>query len=335
MSNKELLGKKILFLAPAFFNYEIEIKKKMEELGAVVYFFDERSVKRPFCRAFLGIAPGIFDAHSRKYYDAIIESVKDVEFDYIFVIKSEMIPEKTLKKFKEYFPNACMCLYLYDSIKHIPGVENKIPYYDFVSTFDRIDCIENSNLHFLPLFYTDAYRNTDTVKEYKYDLAFCGTIHTDRYAILKQIMKQAEDEGWRFYKFFYLQAKFAYYLFKITKKEFWDATPSVFDFEKKSGKELANEQSLSKAIIDIETPDQKGLTMRTIEMIGLKKKLITTNKDVMNYDFYNSQNICVLSRSNPVIPKDFFESEYQPISSEIYDKYYIGSWVLDVLNLKQ
>ena len=33
-------------------------------------------------------------------------------------------------------------------------------------------------------------------------------------------------------------------------------------------------------------------------MIGLKKKLITTNKDIVNYDFYNSNNIMVVDRAN-------------------------------------
>lgn len=329
-----LQGKNILFLAPAFFNYEFEIKRKMEEMGASVFFYDERSVKRPIWRAFLGYAPWIFDLHSTRYYNKIIDCIKDVDLDYILVIKSEMIPERILMKLKECFPKAYMCLYLYDSIKHIPGVEKKIPYYDFVSTFDRLDSIGKSNIYFRPLFFTDAFRNQKPKGEYKYDLAFCGTIHSDRYAVLKQINAQAEKEHWRFYKFFYLQAKFAFYLFKLLKREFRDADLSQFDFEKKSGKELAEAQSMSKAIIDIETPEQIGLTMRTIEMVGLKKKLITTNQDIINYDFYNPKNICVISRSTPLISREFLESEYQDIPVEIYEKYYLNTWVREVLNIK-
>ena len=40
-------------------------------------------------------------------------------------------------------------------------------------------------------------------------------------------------------------------------------------------------------ILDIAHPHQKGLSFRPYEAMGLRKKLITTNKDITNYDFYN------------------------------------------------
>ena len=88
---------------------------------------------------------------------------------------------------------------------------------------------------------------------------------------------------------------------------------------------------LTKVIVDIQSPLQTGLTMRTLEMVGLKKKLITTNIDIVNYDFYNPNNIMVISRDNPKLDKRFFESDYVDIPSEIYQKYSITSWILDIL----
>lgn len=78
---------------------------------------------------------------------------------------------------------------------------------------------------------------------------------------------------------------------------------------------------------------QRGLTMRNIEMIGLKKKLVTTNKDIIHYDFYNPQNICIIDRSNPIIPDSFIKLPYLDIPQEIYQLYYIESWIRDVLSL--
>ena len=51
-----LKGKKILFFAPAFFNYEEIIKDKMVEMGATAYLYDERSVKSAFFRHFSACA---------------------------------------------------------------------------------------------------------------------------------------------------------------------------------------------------------------------------------------------------------------------------------------
>ena len=42
----------------------------------------------------------------------------------------------------------------------------------------------------------------------------------------------------------------------------------------------------SKCVLDSAQANQNGLTIRVIEMLGAKKKIITTNEDVVNYDFY-------------------------------------------------
>ena len=39
-------------------------------------------------------------------------------------------------------------------------------------------------------------------------------------------------------------------------------------------------------VLDSAQDGQLGLTIRVLEAIGAKKKIITTNEDVINYDFY-------------------------------------------------
>jgi hypothetical protein len=84
---------------------------------------------------------------------------------------------------------------------------------------------------------------------------------------------------------------------KINRKDFC--------YEPKPSSELSEILQASRIIIDIQHPKQTGLTMRTIEMLGLKKKLITTNKDVVDYDFYDEKNIFIIDRKNPQISMDF------------------------------
>src|SRR5690606_39098696 len=50
----------------------------------------------------------------------------------------------------------------------------------------------------------------------------------------------------------------------------------------------------SKIVIDIAHANQKGLSMRPFEALGLKRKLITNNTDIKNYDFYNPNNIFII-----------------------------------------
>jgi len=60
--------------------------------------------------------------------------------------------------------------------------------------------------------------------------------------------------------------------------------------------------------------------------LGLHKKLITTNSDIVNYDFYNPQNILVVDEKNPTIPASFFETKYIPIPAAIFNKYTLEGW---------
>ena len=80
---------------------------------------------------------------------------------------------------------------------------------------------------------------------------------------------------------------------------------------------------------------QRGLTMRTIEMIGVGKKLITTNKGIRDYDFYNADNIYVIDRENPVVSEEFWTSSYKEISTEILNRYSIESFVKDIFSVKE
>ncbi len=329
-----LLGKKILFFAPAFFNYEKVIRDKMAEMGATVYLYDERSVKGAFPRALNKIVPTWFNQHSHDYFHNIIKKHKSEMFDFVVVIKSDMMPESTLKEIKSTFNEAKLILYLYDSVADIPGVKKKFKYYDRILTFDREDAI-NLGLVFRPLFFSDDYIPKSNFVEFVYDIAFIGTIHSDRFRILKKIMKQVYEMNKRSYWFFYLQANFMFYWYWMTKKEFKYRDKKLFSVVKKSGIEIAKIVEQTKAIIDIESPDQNGLTMRTIEMIGLKKKLITTNHDIVNYDFYNSNNISVIDREKPIISKDFIKTPYTDVPDDIYWRYHLDSWIMDVLNVNK
>lgn len=329
-TNTIVSGKKILFFAPAFFGYENKIYKALEKMGASVDFFDERSVSSSMEKALLKVNPRLFDSKTEQYYFDILEKVKSNAYDYIFFIKCDMPTEKVLLTYKETFQNAKMCLYMYDSIDNIPNVKKKFKYFDYVSTFDREDSIQEQ-IGFRPLFFCDEYRKELTNKEYEYDLCFIGTIHSDRYKILKEIKKQAEEAGLRVYLYPFLQSKFVYHLYKLTKAEFRDTNITDFRFDKISSEEIAKKVDASNMIIDIQHPKQTGLTMRTIEMIGMNKKIITTNQDIVNYNFYNDNNVQVVDRSSFKIDAEKIATDYVALDEEVYEYYSIYSWVECVL----
>ncbi len=323
-----LTGKKILFFSQYFFGYEKKITEKMKELGAEVSLYDEMSVNTSFERAMLKVSPRIFKGKTEKYYRNIINKEKGVPFDFVLFIDCEMPTMHVLQECRRAFSSAKFCLHMWDSIKNLKGVKGKFEFFDYISSFDREDS-EREHLVFRPLFFSDEYRACDDKENYKYNLSFIGTIHSDRYRIIKKL-KRTTDE---FFIYSYLQSKFIYYFYKMTKKDFRKTNIRDFKFDKIDSKTIADIVRESRGVLDIQHPKQTGLTMRTLEMLGMKKKFVTTNTDIRNYDFFDENNICIIDRVNPVVPDSFYTSNYKDISKDIYERYSIERWLLEVLGV--
>ena len=84
----------------------------------------------------------------------------------------------------------------------------------------------------------------------------------------------------------------------------------------------------AKCIIDINHPNQTGLTMRTIETLGNGKRLITTNHHIKNESFYNEKMILVIDRTNIQIPVEFFLDHNHTLN---IDELEISNWIKKLL----
>lgn len=85
--------------------------------------------------------------------------------------------------------------------------------------------------------------------------------------------------------------------------------------------------SKSKVILDIIPEGQSGLTLRPLESIFLRKKLITSDLSILNYDFYHKQNIFILGKDNILDLKDFANTPYHHIDQSIIEKYDVQLWL--------
>jgi hypothetical protein len=83
----------------------------------------------------------------------------------------------------------------------------------------------------------------------------------------------------------------------------------------------------SKAILDYLSDPSDGLSLRPMESIFHKKKLITNSKLIANYDFYRPQNIFILGRDNLSDLPEFLNSPYEEIDKEIIEKYDFKNWL--------
>lgn len=322
-----LNNKRVLFFYLSTFNYEVEIQRAMEREGAIVDSYNERPTNNILARILIRLNRNLIHNYIDKYYDAVLKETHGKKYDYIFFIKGESISNAIITRLRNVHPEAKIVMYYWDSIANNHNAKGMLKSFDKVLSFDKNDCKE-FGLEFLPLFYIPQYeRIASTTCEQKYDLMFAGTVHSERYEFVNGIVKQIENAGGKCFTWFYFPSKVNYYKLKWDNPKFRSANINDFQFTSMPRETLLGYYAESRIQIDMQHPKQTGLTMRTIETLGAKKKLITTNADVVNYDFFRPGNILVVDRTNPEITKEFIDAPWQDIPEEIYRKYSISFWL--------
>lgn len=320
---KELQGKRVLLFSPKFFDYEKIIKKELENLGAIVDYFDDRPNNDFLTKVFLRLKlKFLIHRKINNYYEQVYSFIHNKAYDYVFVISPETLSYKELKIIKGIQPQAKYLLYMWDSFKNKNSF-NTITLFDKVYSFDYKDANE-FQVNFLPLFYAHEYKLLES-NDFEYDVSFIATAHSDRYHIAKEILSLLGECHTYFY--FYLPSKIMYFIRKYFIKKYRYGSINDFSFLPLVHSEIIDVFKKSRSILDINHPAQDGLTMRTFECLGAKKKLITTNTNVRSYDFYHENNILIIDREKIILDKIFLSLPYMELSPEIYKKYCIEEWL--------
>lgn len=324
-----------LLIAPKFFGYENEIRMGLERLGYVVDFLPDRPFGSSVAKAVFRLAPELVLPLVTSHNLKAIEGFGRTQYNLIFVVKGEGISSKIIRQLRAYNPNAKFVYYTWDNIKNMPSyaVDNLLLYDDAIS-FDALDS-KAYGLRYWPLFFLDGFDETAKKNSVPtIDLSFVGTVHSDRYKIISSIRESFLSSGAVFYVYPYLQAKWLFYAKRVIDKSFREA--DVADF-KYSGlpKEMVQQCfKSSRAILDIEHPNQTGMTMRTFETLGAGKKLVTTNASVVETDFYSSQNVLLIDRKKEIkIPLDFLRGDVAPLPEAIRKKYNLSGWLNNVVGI--
>ncbi|WP_281322428.1 hypothetical protein [Flavobacterium aestivum] len=239
--------------------------------------------------------------------------------DIILTIKGDFIDPENISKFKNYTKKSIA--FFNDSATRCPKILRVIGNFDEVYSFEKEDC-EKYNLKFATNW---IYNSTDPDHQeatIKYQVFNISSIDK-RLPVLSKI---AAD----------LFAKNINYKFIIYDNKNEGKDKNIEYTTKHIPLSVVNDYiSNSAVLLDINRKGQNGLTFRVFESLGLEKKLITTNADVKNYDFYNPNNILIVDEKTPNIPLDFFNNEYEKIPEVILKKYTLDGWINQVFNSPQ
>ncbi|KMQ67169.1 hypothetical protein ACM39_15460 [Chryseobacterium sp. FH2] len=258
---------------------------------------------------------GISNLKHIHYNEIILNEIKDIKsIDTSIYIKADFLSQQTIEAINKKSRKSVFIIS--DSINRYPKTKNILSLFDKVFSFEKKDC-KKYNLSFKTNF---IYKTVDKIPtEYKYKV-FNISSYDKRFPILKKIAEAL-------YK---MKVKSKIIIF--TKKE--NKEPYI-EFSKctLSITEINDFLEQSEIMLDVNRSRQQGLSFRVFESMGLKKKLITTNKDIVTYDFYSPENIFVIEDiDNISIPESFFETPYIEIPKDIFNKYLIDNWVNELID---
>lgn len=250
--------------------------------------------------------------------------------DYDVIIIFDALRDRDVISFiHKVNPSARIIVYYINKFK--PGARNDPDNFKNMPcelwSFDKKDC-EAKKMIFNPFCYDDvfsdpenqiAFSDPENLETELYDAFFIG-VNKNRLSTLYKLKNLLEKYQYR-----------TKILVKTDKHSSYKNIPDeaktlLIDYSIEY-KDVIKFIRQSKCIIEIQCPGQNGLTLRAMESIFFKKKLITDNFDILNYDFYQKENIYLMGHDPEERLETFLLSPFKPVAENIIRQYTWEAWL--------
>ncbi|MBQ2885156.1 MAG: hypothetical protein IJE43_15600 [Alphaproteobacteria bacterium] len=309
---------RILFISNNYFGYYKQIISTLKNRGAIVDWYSD--VPTGVLSRLKAIVTDSLDSTYVQYYENIKKKLSEY-YDYILVIKGDLVPTFFLDYLKSKYNSAQFIMYHWDDIEQFPSVIDRFKYFDRILSYNILDC-EKYNLILRPVFYVPMQ---DINCNKFIDAFIVGSYNSIRGKFIKQFKKLNPEID--LYSHYYINP-----LIFIKEQLDW-TTIHEYKFHKLSYYDMMVFVAKSKACLDVPHSFQQGLTTRSIEALPFQTKIITTNPNIKLYDYYSPVNHCIVDLNNPIIEKDWIEQPYEKVDEGIVMKYTIDYWVDDIFDL--
>ena len=193
--------------------------------------------------------------------------------------------------------------------------------------------IFKSYLPFKPLFFIDSFKKNSSNQVKDIDLCFIATLSPARANMFLWLNDFCKKNKLRLFVYFYIKPYV--WFFNKNKKDEYKAVPqNILHGSGLSLEKVCKLFQRSKVIVDCPSPDQSGLTMRTIESFGANKKIVTTNKTIDSYDFFDSRNHLIFDANSEERLLSFIQNDsYSKPDSILYHKYSLQGWIEEIFSM--
>ena len=325
------MPQKICIISFDHWNYDKHIVDKLNAKGVDAFHikiggFKHKNLRvriaNSFSKIFLGKNPKI-----QKRQEHIIEMLKKNGFqDQILVINPEVISLDYHLKIKEFTKK--YIAYLYDSVSRCPVEHLLEGVFDEIYSFDKEDVKkygfkETTNYNYLE---KQPVNNDLLIKNQALYIASFDN-RLEKVILLKSAFQKINIS----FRFIIVGKKTT--LFKLKKIFSNDILGLELRRKRINQNELKQLYSETKVVLDIVRENQAGLSFRVFEAMAFQKKLVTNNVNIIDYNFYNPNNILVIKNEKYDFDSHFFATKYEPLSEEIYYQYTLDNWVTKIFSI--
>lgn len=237
----------------------------------------------------------------------------------ILVINPELIDYEYHLRIKKYTNK--YIAYLYDSVSRYPIDHLLNGVFDEIFSFDKEDVAKYSFNQISNYIY--SVDNFFKSKIKKIDYFYIGSID-DRIIFLNDFAEILKKQNKSFYFLAVGKKSFVMKLKQFFLNEFENIT---FTNNRLSHEKILKLYGEALYVLDIVRPKQSGISFRVFECMGINTNVVSTNKNLCDYDLINSGKIFIL---NPNIVDYAFKDQY---SEHLIAKYYIKNWVKKVFKI--
>ncbi|MCF7520524.1 hypothetical protein L4G92_00430 [Neisseria sp. ZJ106] len=244
--------------------------------------------------------------------------------DYALLISGDVFGKELIAYLNQTVTHGCVN-YQFDGLKRFPAIYRLISLFKRFYVFDPADLTSDPK-HLLPatnFYFNHTVEPSTTISS---DFYYAGTHHPSRQKIITAFLDYVAQKPYRL-DFNLLAGKL-----KTPRSVY--PYPNINILRQGIGfKENLHRAQRSNVLLDFVIDEHSGLSFRVFEALGYRKKLITTNPTVREYDFYHPDNILICNSCDFSAVDDFLQRPYHELDSQIYRKYSFSNWLKYVLEI--
>lgn len=320
---------RILFICPDWAGLATPIVKEMRRQGHNVTLLDHSDFSDfsyfNKTHRLLSKCYQAFSGENYKHRQTCIEISRTINsffidremFDAVIMTEPSLFEREHLLLLKKHCHK--LVATLWDSLTKSPKNKQNIDLFDAVFSYDREDC---GRYNFVKInnYLDPSWFTCISLENARYDIFSVMSFTRERYSQIVNFLDDNPNICPNIYLYIDNERK---------RKYINDTRVKVIDTIM-LGDELKENIENSKVILDLLQGHQTGMSFRVYESLAYKRKLITTNANIVNYDFYNPSNIFILEGES--VPESFFYTDYEDVPEDIISKYHLSSWVENVIS---